>query len=79
MIEQQIRPWNVLDASDVLETAGPWCAAKTLCPRRTAAMAFMDIEVPLLGNDAEEAALRKWPQHAASPAWKRASCKTCGF
>ena len=53
MIEQQIRPWNVLDA-DVLELLAV-VRREDFVPPAYRSMAFMDIEVPLLGNDAEEA------------------------
>ncbi len=53
MIEQQIRPWNVLDA-DVLELLAV-VRREDFVPPAYSGMAFMDIEVPLLGNDAEEA------------------------
>ncbi|MBV7540443.1 protein-L-isoaspartate O-methyltransferase [Acidovorax sp. sic0104] len=53
MIEQQIRPWNVLDF-DVLELLAV-VRREQFVPPAYSSMAFMDIEVPLLGNDAEEA------------------------
>lgn len=53
MIEQQIRPWNVLDA-DVLELLAV-VRREDFVPPAYRSMAFMDIEVPLLGSDAEEA------------------------
>lgn len=53
MIEQQIRPWNVLDF-DVLELLAV-VRREDFVPPAYSGMAFMDIEVPLLGNDAEEA------------------------
>ncbi len=53
MIEQQIRPWNVLD-KDVLELLAA-VPRENFVPPAYRSMAFMDIEVPLLGNDAEEA------------------------
>ncbi|HWT17477.1 MAG TPA: protein-L-isoaspartate O-methyltransferase, partial [Variovorax sp.] len=53
MIEQQIRPWNVLDA-DVLDLLAV-VRREDFVPPAYRSMAFMDIEVPLLGNDAEEA------------------------
>ena len=53
MIEQQIRPWNVLDF-DVLELLAV-VHRENFVPPAYRNMAFMDIEVPLLGNDAEEA------------------------
>ncbi len=52
MIEQQIRPWNVLDA-DVLDLLAV-ARREEFVPPAYSSMAFMDIEVPLLGN-AEEA------------------------
>ncbi|WP_348682634.1 protein-L-isoaspartate O-methyltransferase family protein [Acidovorax soli] len=53
MIEQQIRPWNVLDA-DVLELLSV-VRREDFVPPACRSMAFMDIEIPLLGNDAKEA------------------------
>lgn len=53
MIEQQIRPWNVLDA-DVLDLLAV-VHREDFVPAALRSMAFMDIEVPLLGSDAEEA------------------------
>ena len=53
MIEQQIRPWNVLDA-DVLELLAQ-VHRENFVPAAYRSTAFMDIEIPLLGNDAEEA------------------------
>ena len=53
MIEQQIRPWNVLDA-DVLELLAV-VRREDFVPPAYRSLAFMDIEVPLLGDDAEEA------------------------
>ncbi|KQO25556.1 protein-L-isoaspartate O-methyltransferase [Acidovorax sp. Leaf76] len=53
MIEQQIRPWNVLDF-DVLELLAV-VRREQFVPPAYSSMAFMDIEVPLLGGDAEEA------------------------
>lgn len=53
MIEQQIRPWNVLDA-DVLDLLAV-LRREDFVPPAYRGMAFMDIEVPLLGSDAEEA------------------------
>lgn len=53
MIEQQIRPWNVLDA-DVLDLLAV-VRREDFVPPAYRSMAFMDIEVPLLGSDAEEA------------------------
>lgn len=53
MIEQQIRPWNVLDA-DVLDLLAV-VRREDFVPPAYRNMAFMDIEVPLLGTDAEEA------------------------
>ena len=53
MIEQQIRPWNVLDA-DVLDLLAV-VRREDFVPPAYRSMAFMDIEVPLLGRDAEEA------------------------
>eukprot|EP01036_Dinobryon_divergens_P045443 gene45443-60711_t len=56
MIEQQIRPWNVLDF-DVLELLAV-VRREDFVPPAYRSMAFMDIEVPLLGSDAEEAVRR---------------------
>ena len=56
MIEQQIRPWNVLDA-EVLDLLAV-VRREDFVPPAYRSMAFMDIEVPLLGNDAEEAVRR---------------------
>ena len=53
MIEQQIRPWNVLDLG-VLELLAV-VRREEFVPAAYRSMAFMDIEIPLLGNDAEEA------------------------
>lgn len=53
MIEQQIRPWNVLDF-DVLELLAV-VRREEFVPPAYRSLAFMDIEVPLLGSDAEEA------------------------
>lgn len=53
MIEQQIRPWNVLDLG-VLELLAV-VRREDFVPAAYRSMAFMDIEIPLLGNDAEEA------------------------
>ncbi|WP_026435025.1 protein-L-isoaspartate O-methyltransferase [Acidovorax sp. JHL-9] len=53
MIEQQIRPWNVLDA-DVLELLSV-VRREDFVPPACRSMAFMDIEIPLLGSDAKEA------------------------
>ena len=56
MIEQQIRPWNVLD-KDVLELLAA-VPRENFVPPAYRSMAFMDIEIPLLGDDAEEAVRR---------------------
>lgn len=53
MIEQQIRPWNVLDA-DVLDLLAV-ARREEFVPPAYRSMAFMDIEVPLQGSDAEDA------------------------
>jgi len=53
MIEQQIRPWNVLDA-DVLALLAV-ARREEFVPPAYRSLAFMDIEVPLLGSDAEDA------------------------
>lgn len=62
MIEQQIRPWNVLDES-VLELMGKIHREDFVAPEY-ANMAYMDIEVPLKSN-AEEAAAKGW--HMLAP------------
>jgi len=54
MIEQQIRPWNVLDAR-VLDTLMQ-VRRELFVPPAHAAQAFMDIEIPLHGTPAEAAA-----------------------
>ena len=56
MIEQQIRPWNVLNAG-VLELLAV-VRREDFVPPAYRSMAFMDIEIPLLGNDTEEAVRR---------------------
>jgi protein-L-isoaspartate(D-aspartate) O-methyltransferase len=53
MIEQQIRPWNVLDL-DILELLAV-VRREDFVPAAYRSMAFMDIEVPLAAGDAEEA------------------------
>lgn len=53
MIEQQIRPWNVLDP-EVLDLLAV-VRREDFVPPAYRGMAFMDIEVPLLGSDAEDA------------------------
>ena len=53
MIEQQIRPWNVLDA-DVLDLLAD-VHREDFVPAAHRNLAFMDLEVPLLGSNAEEA------------------------
>ncbi|MCW5237038.1 protein-L-isoaspartate O-methyltransferase family protein [Verminephrobacter eiseniae] len=53
MIEQQIRPWNVLDAS-VLELLAV-VRREHFVPAAYRSLAFMDIEIPLLGSSAEQA------------------------
>lgn len=57
MIEQQIRPWNVLD-EDVLELLGQ-VRRELFVPPEYASLAFMDIEIPLHGRP-EEAAEKGW-------------------
>lgn len=52
MIEQQIRPWDVLDA-DVLALLGT-LHREAFVPPAHRALAFIDTEIPLIGN-AEEA------------------------
>lgn len=56
MIEQQIRPWNVLDP-EVLDLLAV-VRREDFVPAAYRSMAFMDIEIPLLGGDAEEAVRR---------------------
>ena len=53
MIEQQIRPWNVLDAG-VLDLLAD-VHREDFVPAAHRNLAFMDLEVPLLGSNAEEA------------------------
>lgn len=53
MIEQQIRPWNVLD-TEVLDLLNV-VRREEFVPEAYRSMAFMDIEVPLVGGDAEDA------------------------
>lgn len=53
MIEQQIRPWNVLD-NDILALLAT-VHRENFVPPAYRSMAFMDIEIPLQGQDAEEA------------------------
>ena len=53
MIEQQIRPWNVLD-NDVLELLAV-VRREDFVPPAYRGLAFMDMEIPLLGGAAEEA------------------------
>ena len=53
MIEQQIRPWNVLDG-DVLDLLAV-VHREDFVPAAYRSMAFMDIEIPLVAGDAEEA------------------------
>lgn len=62
MIEQQIRPWNVLD-EEVLELLGQ-VRREDFVPPEYVNMAYMDIEIPLLGS-AEEAAAKG--QHMLAP------------
>ena len=57
MIEQQIRPWNVLD-EDVLELLGK-VRREDFVPPEYSGMAFMDLEIPLLGAS-EEAMAKGW-------------------
>ena len=56
MIEQQIRPWNVLDP-EVLDLLAV-VRREDFVPPAYRGMAFMDIEVPLSGSDAEDAVRR---------------------
>ena len=53
MIEQQIRPWNVLDA-DVLDLLAD-VHREDFVPAAHRNLAFMDLEVPLLDGNPEEA------------------------
>ncbi len=57
MIEQQIRPWNVLDPA-VLQALAEVRREEFVAPEQQS-LAFMDIEIPLLGT-AEEAAHKGW-------------------
>jgi len=54
MVEQQIRPWNVLDAA-VLERMGQ-VQRERFVPAEHASQAFMDFEIPLHGTPAQAAA-----------------------
>jgi protein-L-isoaspartate(D-aspartate) O-methyltransferase len=57
MIEQQIRPWNVLD-KDVLDLLSV-VKREAFVPLAHKALAFTDVEIPLLGG-AEEALRNGW-------------------
>lgn len=57
MIEQQIRPWNVLD-EEVLALLGK-VHRENFVPPEHAGLAFMDLEIPLVAP-AEEAAAKGW-------------------
>lgn len=57
MIEQQIRPWNVLD-EEVLALLGK-VHRENFVPPEHAGLAFMDLEIPLVAS-AEEAAAKGW-------------------
>ena len=57
MIEQQIRPWNVLD-EDVLELLGK-VRREDFVPPEYSGMALMDLEIPLL-SATEEAMAKGW-------------------
>lgn len=57
MIEQQVRPWNVLNES-VLELMGQ-IRREDFVPPEYQAMSYMDMEVPLKGTP-EEAAIKGW-------------------
>lgn len=57
MIQQQIRPWNVLD-EDVLQALND-VRREAFVPPEHQNLAFMDIEIPLHGTP-EEAALKGW-------------------
>ncbi|MEX8194167.1 protein-L-isoaspartate O-methyltransferase family protein [Comamonas guangdongensis] len=62
MIEQQVRPWNVLD-ENVLELLGR-VRREDFVPPEYLNMAYMDMEVPLKGTP-EEAASHGW--HMLAP------------
>lgn len=53
MVEQQVRPWSMGD-EQVLELIGT-LRREEFVPAGLQDMAFMDIELPLLGDDGEEA------------------------
>ncbi|MCW8197774.1 protein-L-isoaspartate O-methyltransferase [Verminephrobacter aporrectodeae subsp. tuberculatae] len=53
MIEQQIRPWSVLDAGVLGLLAS--VHREDFVPAAYRGMAFMDLEIPLPGGDAEDA------------------------
>jgi protein-L-isoaspartate(D-aspartate) O-methyltransferase len=57
MIEQQIRPWNVLD-EEVLALLGK-VRRENFVPPEHAGLAFMDLEIPLVAS-ADEAAANGW-------------------
>lgn len=57
MIEQQIRPWNVLD-EEVLALLGK-VQRENFVPPEHAGLAFMDLEIPLTGAP-DEAAAKGW-------------------
>ncbi len=57
MIQQQIRPWNVLE-QQVLDTLTE-VPRELFVPPEHEGLAFMDIEIPLLGTP-EEAAAKGW-------------------
>lgn len=61
MIEQQIRPWNVLDEG-VLELLGK-LRREDFLPPQHAGVAFMDLEVPL-SESTEQAMLKGWNMQA---------------
>lgn len=53
MVEQQVRPWSLGD-EQVLELIGT-LRREEFVPNGLQEMAFMDIELPLLGDDGEAA------------------------
>jgi protein-L-isoaspartate(D-aspartate) O-methyltransferase len=55
MIEQQIRPWNVMDAS-VLELLS-LVKREDFVPKAQRGLAFADLEIPLMGSGEEAIAL----------------------
>ena len=63
MIEQQIRPWDVLDTS-VLELLSA-VRREDFVPAAHQSQAFMDMELPLGGG-----------RSLLAPAWRPAWCRT---